>query len=68
MKLCSEVADCVPVCNHCLHMKGWVWDRGLRSYKNGLGYCELHQKDKDPASMCEDFHCFHADSKQEGQK
>ena len=61
MKQCNFGEDCIPVCNHCIHMKGWEWDRGLRSYKrsaNSMGYCDFHKKAADPGSACDDFHCF----------
>lgn len=65
MKQCSDGNECIPVCNHCIHMKGWEWDRGLRSYKNGVGYCDFHKTDADPDNMCDEFHCFKADPKQD---
>lgn len=65
MKRCDEKDDCIPLCNHCIHMKGWELDRGLRSYTKGVGQCDLQNKDVLPDYWCEDFHCFRADAKQD---
>ena len=45
-------------CDFCRHYDFNADEQGRYT---GNGWCRLHQQQKDPGSMCDDYHCSEAD-------
>jgi hypothetical protein len=55
MKLCNECDSRALCCDFCAY---YQFNGDEQGRYTGDGWCRLHKREEDPASLCDDFFCF----------
>lgn len=71
MKTCSD--ECHPLCDFCTHFdfNGQPHagtDGKVAMVYVGKGHCRLHNEQRDPENMCDDFYCRKAARRDEARE
>ncbi len=55
MNLCPNCEPRALCCDHCAH---YQFNGDEQGRYTGDGFCQLHKREEDPGSLCDDYFCF----------